>query len=295
MSRIQDALRKLQIEMPGQLSRSGAIQIASVGLAETLADTPGRDEKSKRTIRINLDLLKRHGFLPPEDQQRRLAEQYRRIKRPLLDNASARQAHKEPDANLILVTSALPGDGKTFNCINLALSIAVEKDTSVLLVDGDVAKPHISTLFGISKEPGLINLLDDESLRIDDVVLPTDIGGLSILPAGQKNEHATELLASRRMEAVVTALSNASPDRVVIFDSSPLLATSDARVLANLMGQIVVIVCAGQTPQHALLEALDGLDESKAINLVLNQASSGSGAESYGYYGYGYGDAALPD
>jgi exopolysaccharide/PEP-CTERM locus tyrosine autokinase len=304
MSKIQDAIRKLQIERPGRLSRPvhvAAAPIASVGLTETPAETPAETavdllSQSRTNIRrrviINLDLLKRYGFLPPEDQQRRLADQYRLIKRPLLDNAAARQAHREPDANLILVTSALPGDGKTFNCINLSLSIAVEKDTTILLVDADVAKPHISNLFGLSKEPGLVDLLADQELCINDVVLPTDIPGLSILPAGRMNEHAAELFASRRMEAIVTALSESSPDRVVVFDSSPLLATSESRVLAGLVGQIVMIVGAGQTPQHAVLEALESLDKSKAINLVLNRASSSSGAEAYGHYGYGYGDGA---
>lgn len=300
MSKIQDAIRKLQTEGPNpspRSARAAAAQIASVELEESGIHTGPLANTTVRKVHIDLRLLKERGFLPPEDQQRRLAEQYRRIKRPLLDNAAARKAHKEADANLILVASALPGDGKTFNCINLSLSIAVEKDTKVVLVDADVAKPHISTLFGLANEPGLIDLLSDESINLDDVVLPTDIPGLSILPAGKRSEHAPELLASQRMEAVTRVLSEAAPERVIVFDSSPLLSTSDAGVLARLVGQIVVIVAAGHTPQQAVMDALDGLDEAKAINLVLNRASSGSGAESYGYYGYGYGTGktAVPE
>lgn len=300
MSKIQDAIRKLQTEGPSpspRAARAAAAQIASVELEESGIHTGPLANTTVRKVHIDLGLLKERGFLPPEDQQRRLAEQYRRIKRPLLDNAAARKAHKEADANLILVASALPGDGKTFNCINLSLSIAVEKDTEVVLVDADVAKPHISTLFGLANEPGLIDLLSDESMHLDDVVLPTDIPGLSILPAGKRSEHAPELLASQRMEAVTRALSEAAPERVIVFDSSPLLSSSDAGVLARLVGQIVLIVAAGQTPQQAVMDALDGLDEAKAINLVLNRASAGSGAESYGYYGYGYGTGktAVPE
>ena len=112
---------------------------------------------------------------------------------------------------------------------------------------------------------------------------------ISILPAGHPHEFATELLASRRMAEAATRLAEAVPDRIVIFDSPPLLVTSESRVLASRMGQIVLVVCAGKTPQQAVVSAVDSLDSSKAINVILNQAGTILGEGGYGGYGYGYG------
>jgi len=301
MSKIQKALRKMQDQARANgdserqqeaVHREPVLQRRSVG-----QHVDGRDETGIRIppggdgglIEVDREMLRDAGYLAPADQERFLAEQYRILKRPLIDNAFGRGAYMGDDANLIMVTSALPGDGKTFNCINLALSMAIEKDVSVLLVDADVAKPHISRLFGIDDKPGLIDLLKDKSIDVDTVVMRTDIPGLRILPAGCPDEHATELLASRRMGKVINELSKAYPDRVVIFDSPPILATSESRVLASFMGQIVMVVCAGWTPQQAVEDALENLDDSKAINLILNQSASGSGSASYGAYKYGYG------
>ncbi len=293
MSKIQDAIRKLQTDRPRPSPGvpGAARQVAKVELEETGLGTEPLSLTGRRIIRFDVSLLKEQGFLVPDDQQQRVAEQYRLIKRPLLDNAAAISAHRGSGANLILVASALPGDGKTFNCINLAMSMATEKDMTVVLVDADVAKPHISSLFGLSNEPGLIDLLADEQMRLKDVVVPTAVQGLSILPAGKMNVHAPELLASQRMEAVTRALSESAPGRIVIFDSSPMLVRSEARILAKLAGQIVMIVAAGRTPQHAVLEALESMDEDKAINLVLNRAARASTGEAYGYYGYGRSSA----
>jgi len=293
MSKITDALRKIQAyaqdnpESIGIRNRQTREPIAKIVHERNGIKKSPRAKITRRLI-VDRQLLRDAGLFAPEDQEHYMANQYRLIKRPLLDNAAGRSAHPSEDANLIMVASALAGDGKTFNCINLALSIATEKDTSVLLVDADVAKPHISQLFNIDQELGLCDLLTDENLDIDEVTLPTDVPGLSLLPAGHRDEHATELFASKRMEQLVSSLSTRLPDCVVVFDSPPLLATSEARVLAGLMGQIVLVVCAGITPQHAVLDALESIDESKAVNLLLNQATYGLEADSYGKYGYGY-------
>jgi exopolysaccharide/PEP-CTERM locus tyrosine autokinase len=196
-------------------------------------------------------------------------------------------AHTSGLMNLIMVASALPGDGKTFTCINLALSMAMEKDTSVLLVDTDVAKPDISRLFGIDNEPGLVDLLIDTDRSLDEVTLSTDVPSLQILSAGRRDEYATELFASKRMAVIITQMANEYPERIVIFDSPPLQATSEAHVLASLVGQIALVVCADQTPRPAVLESITCLDDSKAINLILNQAGSSFSLLDYGGYGYG--------
>ena len=143
--------------------------------------------------------LSEAGFLVPEEYQRRLADEYRRIKRPLIANAFGVGVPKAEDGNLILVTSAVAGEGKTHTCINLALSLAMERDRTVLLVDGDVAKPHISRIFGVADEPGILDVLANKQASMSDVIIRTDIESLSVLPAGRWNDHATELLASARM------------------------------------------------------------------------------------------------
>jgi exopolysaccharide/PEP-CTERM locus tyrosine autokinase len=241
----------------------------------------------QRRILIDREALRCDGFIAPEDEERMLVDQYRQIKRPLIAHAFGKRATKIPDGHLILVSSALSGDGKTFTCLNLALSMAREQDRSVLLVDADVAKAHITSLFGAEDQPGLLDLLgEDSKLTLNDVILETDIKGLSVMTAGLMQTHSTELLASERMESLIRALSAQDPNRIVIFDSSPLLVTSEARELTSLVGQVVLVVAAELTPQGAVIEALEAVDQSKPVNLILNQARHSSGN---GYYGYGYG------
>ncbi len=292
MSKIQEALKKLQSSTPGldtgsAKSDSDPVPLARVtrsGARDSAAETATVLEDD-RLVEIDYGALRSAGLLAPVDQQRHLADQYRIIKRPLLVNASARGDYQADDVNLIMIASPLPGDGKTFNCLNLALSMATERDRSVLLVDADVAKPHISSIFGLEDEPGLIDLLLDEDLEVGKTLLKTNVSGLRIMPAGRRHEHATELLASRRMASIAATLSKTFPDRVVIFDSPPLLATSEARVLASLMGQIVLVVCSARTPQDAVMEAVESLDQDKAVSVVFNQSGSGFGTDQYGAYG----------
>jgi exopolysaccharide/PEP-CTERM locus tyrosine autokinase len=241
----------------------------------------------RRRILIDREALRCDGFIAREDEERMLVDQYRQIKRPLIAHAFGKRATKIPDGHLILVSSALAGDGKTFTCLNLALSMAREQDRSVLLVDADVAKAHITTLFGAEDQPGLLDLLgEDSKLTLNDVILETDIKGLSVMTAGLMQTHSTELLASERMESLIRALSAQDPNRIVLFDSSPLLVTSESRELTSLVGQVVLVVAAELTPQDAVIEALGAVDQSKPVNLILNQARHSSGN---GYYGYGYG------
>ena len=297
MSKIQDAIKKIQsVRTPLDAEVSAQSSVEPLAALARSGERVPRSRDDGSVVVVDRDRLRSAGLLAPVNQERDLADQYRKIKRPLLDIASGRKAHSSDLMNLIMVASAMPGDGKTFTCINLALSMAMEKDTSVLLVDTDVAKPDVSRLFGIDKEPGIIDLLVDANSSLEEVTLRTDVPGLHILPAGQRNEHATELLASRRMAVIITQLANEYPERIVIFDSPPLLATSEAHVLANLVGQIALVVCADRTPRQAVLESLAGLDDAKAINLILNQAGSGFGLFDYGRYEYGarYGQGHEP-
>ena len=257
-----------------------------------VADTPGAPPAApSRSIAVNREALREAGYLPETEVDRRFADHYRQIKRPLISAALAAPEAVPGSPRLIMMASALPGDGKTFTSINLALSMARERDVSVVLVDCDTPKPHVSRIFGVDNEPGLLDALGDASTDIESLVLPTDVGGLSILPAGTTHDGATEMLASARMAAVVTRLIARNPRRVVLFDSPPLLVSSESRALSSIAGQVVLVVRSGHTPNQAVLDALDQLGD-RPVALVLNQ---GRVSLTGGYYGYGnygnYGDA----
>jgi exopolysaccharide/PEP-CTERM locus tyrosine autokinase len=244
--------------------------------------------RGDRTVCIDVPALRESGLLAPENDQRQLAEEYRIIKRPLL--AGMRGENPLPFGNVIVVASALPGEGKTFTAINLALSLALERGREVLLVDGDVAKPHITHLFGLESEPGLLDLVGAAALTFEETIIKSDYPSLYVLPAGSRNLQATEILRSERMSSLLTALAS-EPHRILLIDSPPLLVTSEAGVLTSLAGQVVLVVKAAHTPQEAVLHAIETISEDKPVSLVLNQADAVP-EHRYAYYGqYGYGHA----
>lgn len=258
---------------------------------------PDRDEDGPDTmfggtqsVHIDLDRLRELGMLTPEAGRSKIAEEYRLIKRPLLANAFGQGDTPILDnGNLIMVTSSIPGEGKSFNAINLAISMATEMENTVLLVDADVTKSAITRNLDIRAEKGLLDVLRNPRLQLSDILLKTDIAKLTILPAGQIFSHATELLASSAMRHFVQEIANRYPDRIIIFDTPPLLATSEASVLASYMGQIVFVVEAERTPREAVSEALSLIANHEHVGLLLNKTPSRSGTGDYYYYGYGYG------
>ena len=241
--------------------------------------------RADREVTIDRSALRGPGLIAPEDEERRLGEEYRLIKRPLLKAMSGEVA--APLSNVIVVTSAVPGEGKTFSSVNLALSLALERNREVVLVDGDVAKRDITRLLKLDDEPGLLDAGGAEHRELAETVLRTDLPSLYVLPAGSQHAEATEILASERMTALIAELAS-DRRRIVLIDSPPLLVTSEAGVLAALAGQVVVVVKASETPQEIVLRAVESLPEDKAVSLILNQVLSVP-ERSYGHYGY-YGD-----
>ncbi len=293
MSLVERALKKLQ-ESRGNTPPPPAVPAQARNVAPPPPAAPARVEplpRSSRVVTIDYAALRAVELLPAETEERRLKQEYRQIKRPLIANAMGRGVPELENGHVILVSSALPGDGKTFTTLNLAFSMALEKDVSVLLVDADVAKRHVSRVMGIENEPGLLDVLRDESVDVESKIIDTDIPGLSLLSAGKNSATATEHLASARMETIVKQLVANDPNRIVLVDSPPLLLTSEARALASVCGQIVLVVRAGATPQQAVFEALQMLGEGRSIGIVLN-----GGAEEHrrGYYGY-YGEDGAAD
>lgn len=242
-----------------------------------------------RTRRVELDLgrMRELGMVTAAGGRTNLLEEFRIIKRPLLKRAFAERGPKDNPANLIMVTSSLPGEGKTYCSINLAMSIAMELDHTVLLVDADVARPSVLRTLGLPTQRGLMDILLDDKLDLSDVMLRTNVDTLAILPAGTSTAQATELLASSTMTAMLHELAHRYPDRIIIFDSPPLMLTSEARVLASHMGQIVVVVEAQTTTQHAVKEALAQLEGMSNVNLVYNKTRDIPGIEETYDYHYG--------
>lgn len=239
-----------------------------------------------KKVDINLARLSELGFITAGGARSLLAEDFRIIKRPLIKKAFSQKTGSTNPGNLIMVTSSLPGEGKTFCSINLAMSIAMELDHTVLLVDADVSRPSILRTLGVEADCGLMDLLLDDKLDVADVLLKTNVDTLSILPSGKNHTHATELLASQTMSVLLEEIASRYPDRIVIFDSPPLLLTSEAHVLATKMGQIVVVVEAETTTQHAVKTSLHQLEGCPNVNLIYNKSRVFPGGETYGYLYY---------
>lgn len=292
MSIVERAIKKLQQAQPRTAEAAPSVRTTDVGELDHAqpADRLGPQAvhpAPSRMVPFDLDRLRRRHLMPPEDQERELAGQYRHIKRPLVARAIGRDGRKVRRGNALLITSALPGEGKTFTSINLALSIALEQDTEVLLVDADVARPALTEEFGLEKEPGLMDALADDAVDVESLVVGTDVPSLRLLPTGTLSSTATEMLAGSRMDSLLEELCR-RPNRVVVFDGPPLLPTTEARVLAAAAGQVVLVVRAGWTPRSAVLEALSLIGERDDVNLVLTRAE-GAGAGGYYYSSYGYG------
>ena len=239
-------------------------------------------------VEINLEDLAARGFATRQNIGSHLALDFRRIKRPLL--LAARKGRDSATANppnLLLVTSSVPDEGKTFVAINLALSIAAEKDHSVLLVDGDTIKGDVAKVLGIEYETGLTDVLQKGGAYIEDAVMQTNVENLSILPSGPAIPDSDELFASDLMVNVARELADRQQERIVIFDGPPLLAGTEASVLAALMGQVVVVVEADRTQQTTVTEALTQLEGCQSVSLVLNKVARR--ARDHTRYGYGYG------
>ena len=236
---------------------------------------------------IDRMMLAEAGMIVPGAPIGPLAEEFRLVKRQLLIASQRIAESSTPDkARTILVCSARPRDGKTFTAVNLALSIAAERDTEVLLVDADFAKPDVMARLGLDDGLGLLDALADSSIDVETLVVRTDVPNLSLLSAGTKTSSDTELLASARTRAVLARLLSADPRRIVIFDSPPALAASPASVLALMVGQVMLVVRADRTPENELRAAVSLLDGCDHIQLVLNAVSFVPGGARFGsYYG----------
>jgi protein-tyrosine kinase len=287
MSLIERALKKMQRGENVQPARLRvATQATDDGEPKTV-DTQdvARGLRSAASVTLDIASLRRQGLLAPESHERVMMQQYRRIKRPLVTNAFGREAASIPNSRLLAVTSALPGEGKTFTSFNLALNLAIEQDTQVLLVDADVAKRSLSSELGIADKPGLLDVIEDHDSELQSAVLATDVPGFFLLPSGHHRENSVELLESARLKKLLRQLLADVRQCIVVFDTPPLLLTAESRAVAGIAGQIVLVVKAGVTSRAEVTEAAGLIPQDKKyVACILNQSEPKADSELYGYY-----------
>jgi len=266
-------------------------------VSELRIDAPVADELASRrrharprlerrtSVTLDLERLREAGNLVPDQVRSEMAEQFRHLKRPLLKNALAPADTRGHRGSLIMVTSAVPGEGKTFCSVNLAMSMAMEIDTAVILVDADVVRPSVFARLGVAAKPfGLLDLLTSEELLLEDALVATNVPKLSLMAAGERSERSTELLASAAMDRLLARLADEYADHVVIFDAPPLLLTTESSVLASKVGQVLVIVEASKTPRDTVRQAFAALRNCPVVMSVLNKGDRPSDGRRYGYY-----------
>jgi protein-tyrosine kinase len=306
-SLIEQAAERLE-----QLRRAGAMipessppdtPVAATAPVSSSAATPQLQDAapgkapvaaSARRVELDLTALAAAGIVTPNAPRSHAADQYRVIKRPLISNAMGKGASILNHGNLIMVTSALAGEGKSFTSVNLAMSIAAELDNTVMLVDADVARPSLLRMLNLPPSPGLLDVLKGNA-DMSSVLLRTSIEKLTLLPSGTPHPRATELLASDAMRMLLDDIARRYPDRIIIFDSPPLLLTTEARVLATQVGQVVMVVQAEKTLRADVQRALATIESCPVRLVLLNMSRAGSTAgygDGYGYgHGYAYGGA----
>ena len=301
MSTIEKALDKLSagnaVNTPAEPSIEKAItsledaistptQVASEAIAQVNAPVDTSDTAPRNYIEIDLQSLSNRNFVSIATERRLIYEEYRVIKRKLINNAFGGLSSTLKHPNLILVSSSRPGEGKTFTSVNLALSIALEQDKTVLLVDADVLRPNVSRTLEISTPLGLTDYLSSNDVDVADIIYSTNVERLKIITAGKPHHLSTELLASDKMIELVNEFASRYPDRIVIFDAPPLLGVNETAVLAAMCGQAVVVLEENKTKLNELDKALSLLPKELAVGFVINKAYY-SRDKGYGY-GYGY-------
>lgn len=256
-------------------------------LRTSQATTHNSQASSNKSLKIDVDDLAERGYLIDNGVRSAIKDECRQIKRKLLNNAFGKAAKTLNNPNLIMVSSSKPNEGKTFVSINLALSIASEQDKTVLLIDADVLRPSLNRELGLPESNGLIEYLLNETDDVGDIIYNTNIDKLKIIPAGEPHHLSNELLASDKMAALANELAARYPDRIVIFDSPPLLGVTETLVLSSLMGQAVIVVEESKSYLDDVKKATEPLSENLAVGLVINKAIR-THKDLYGYYGYGY-------
>ena len=286
MSTIEKALAKQkQAQQDTKIADEAAPVVKN---EETENITDNIETGAEVDIKLNAKSLLERGYMFDASSRKVTQEEFRQIKRKLLNNAFGSAAKTLKNSNLIMVSSSNPNEGKTFVSINLALSIALEQDKTVLLVDADVLRPSINRELEFENKNGLLEYLLSEVNSLGDIIYSTNISNLKIIPSGKPHHLTNELLASNKMADLATELAERYPDRVVIFDCPPILGVTETPVLSNLMGQAAIVVEESKTRIEDVKKATNLLNQEMALGIIMNKTLK-STKDTYGYYGYGYG------
>lgn len=264
--------------IPSWDAESLATVNANVGMEQQITS------QATPRLKLNFEVLAQARYLTPHlnpirsQPQTNLAKEYGFLKHWVLQNKKLVEPSltvtegTSAAANLMVITSALPGEGKTFTSFNLAMSIATARDaTSVLLIDGDLVGRSLTSLIGLADAPGLTDLLLDTRVNLREVIVHTNVPNLKVIPAGSAYPNAMDLLADEQMRDLTEELSTRYSNRIILFDTMPLLFNNQVLLLTSLMGIILVVVEEGKTPQKAIKEAISLLDQSKVIGMILNK------------------------
>ena len=293
MSIIEKALSKqTAVQQIRQQDTPAEPAVVAPPMSESIAEQQcvvpsGQKAQSNANVELDLAMLERNNFVSLSSERRLINEEYRVIKRKLINNAFGALSQTLKHPNLILVSSSRPGEGKTFSAINLALSIALEQDKTVLLVDSDVLRPSVSKTLKLQHHIGLTDYLLADDVRVSDIMLSTNVDRLKIITAGRPHHLSTELLASERMMQLASEFATRYKDRIVIFDAPPLLGVNETAVMASMCGQAVIVVEENKTKLAEIEQAVSLLPTDIAVGFLINKAHRNQG-KGYGY-GYYYG------
>lgn len=272
-----------------QTGSSDIVEARDDAIATPATSIKHANSNDAKQIELDLAHLETKGLVSLLTKRNQINEQYREIKRKLLQNAFGQLSNTIQNGNIIMVSSGRPSEGKTFTAVNLALSIASEQDKTVLLVDADVLRPNVCNTLGIKRRKGLMDYLLSEVGDLSEVIYPTNIEKLKIIPAGKSHHLSTELLASQKMQDTVNEFANRYPDRVVIFDTPPLIGINESAILANFAGQAVVVIEENKSKLTDIKASVERLNPDMAIGFVVNK-SIHSDVDGTGYYGYYYSE-----
>lgn len=242
----------------------------------------------KQSVHFSPTTLATNGIALPSAGFSRRVEEFRSIKRQVLTTALRGGASGNDLDRVVMITSATPGNGKTYISINLALSIAFERDLSVILIDADAHRQSMLSYLGISAEKGWLDVLTDDSLGLADVMFETNVPGLTVIPAGKSRPEIPELMSSRRMTNLISELAKNNPNRLIILDTLPCLVSTEPTILASIVGQAIFVVAANETSKDEIETSLRLIERCPNVSLVLNKGNPLL-IDQYGKYGYGYG------
>ena len=297
MSSIEKAMRRAEPTTESTTAEKATLEAkaepqvkAEKPIADTQKSNNVETKSTQAILNIDLDKLEAKGFVTLQEKRSKINEEYRNIKRKLLINAFGSISKTLKRSNLILISSSRPNDGKTFTSINLALSIALEQDKTVLLVDADVLKPSVSKILNIGNNVGLIEYLSGKQPDVSKIIYKTNIDGLRVIPAGIPHHLSSEFLSSNKMLRLIEEFASRYPDRIVVFDCPPLLGVNETALMAEQCGQGVIVVQEHKTKMADIKKAVEMLPEDMAVGFVLNKSTSDSKNQGYGYYGYSYSE-----